>query len=242
MRYQTVLDAPVRLSAGRLCALATLTHVSKHYNTSNGRVNALADVNLEIRQGEFVSIMGPSGSGKSTLLHILGLLSRPSAGICRFDDVDISRMADRALSQLRSRRIGFVFQAFHLLGGLTALENVELPLIYQRIGRRDRLGMAAAALKSVGMEHRMTHYPRQLSGGECQRTAIARAIVSRPSAILADEPTGNLDTRTGLDILDILESLHAGGTALVIVTHEQAIAARAGRRIFLRDGSITGFG
>jgi putative ABC transport system ATP-binding protein len=218
--------------------LLTLNNITKDFFMENGKVIALKDVDLELKQGEFVSVLGPSGSGKSTLLHIMGLLSKPTQGTMVFEGETVSSLNEKRLSRFRSEKIGFVFQTFHLLGSICALENVELPLIYQRVPVRARKQRALEALEMVGMEHRIDHFPRQLSGGESQRVAIARALVNRPSLILADEPTGNLDTQTGLEILKILEKLNISGVTLVIVTHDHTIAKQAHRKVFLKDGRI----
>lgn len=218
--------------------LVSLERISKIFSVGLGKVNALKEVTLDIRSGEFASILGPSGSGKSTLLHIIGLLSRPSSGKVVFEGEDVSGFPEAGWAALRSRKIGFVFQSFHLLSSVCALENVELPLIYQHMAPKLRKLKALEALEKVHMTHRAHHFPRQLSGGESQRVAIARALVSSPSMILADEPTGNLDTQTGRDVLSILRTLNKEGTTLVIVTHDWAIANQADRKIFLQDGSV----
>lgn len=202
-------------------------------------VHALRGVSLAVERGEHVAVMGSSGSGKSTLLNLLGALDRPTAGEVRFLGRDVQTMSDRELAELRNRRIGFVFQSFHLLPRLTALDNVVLPLVYRSTGRRERQRRAEDALRSVGLADRMDHRPTQLSGGQQQRVAMARAIVTEPDLVLADEPTGNLDTVTGEGVLDLLGRLHdERGTALVVITHETAVAARASRTIALRDGRI----
>ena len=203
-------------------------------------VHALRGVSFRVDHGDYVAIMGTSGSGKSTLLNLLGALDRPSAGEVRYGGVDVRDLAEADLAELRNRRIGFVFQAFHLLPRLTALDNVALPLVYRPGSVRSRRQRAVAALESVGLADRLDHRPTELSGGQQQRVAIARALVTEPDLILADEPTGNLDTATGEDIMALLERLHAeAGTALVVITHEPEIAARASRRIELRDGVVT---
>lgn len=219
-------------------ALMSLENISKIYPVGSGKVFALNDVTLDICQGEFMSIVGPSGSGKSTLLHILGLLSRPSKGKLTFGDEEIQKLSDHEISFLRSRKIGFVFQAFHLLGAVTSAENVELPLIYQRIAPKERREKALESLQTVGLSHRAEHYPRQLSGGESQRVAIARALVSHPSVILADEPTGNLDAHTGVEIMNVLKRLHSQGMTVIVVTHDVAIASQTERILYLHDGAI----
>jgi putative ABC transport system ATP-binding protein len=204
-------------------------------------VPALRGVTFAVDRGDYVAIVGSSGSGKSTLLNLLGALDRPTAGHVRYAGRDVLDLSDTELAELRNRRIGFVFQAFHLLPRLTALDNVALPLVYRPGTSRDRRERAAAALEAVGLGDRMDHRPTELSGGQQQRVAIARAVVTEPDLVLADEPTGNLDSVTGEDIMRLLEGLHADhGTALVVITHEAEIAARASRRIELRDGRMTG--
>ncbi len=202
-------------------------------------VHALRGVSFAVAAGEHVAIVGSSGSGKSTLLNLLGALDRPTAGEIRFLGRDVRTMSDAELAELRNRRIGFVFQSFHLLPRLTARDNVELPLVYRSTPRRERRRRAEEALQSVGLGDRMDHRPTELSGGQQQRVAIARAIVTEPDLVLADEPTGNLDTATGDDVLDLLGRLHdERGTALVVITHEAEVAARASRTIELRDGVV----
>jgi putative ABC transport system ATP-binding protein len=202
-------------------------------------VHALRGVTFTVGQGEFVAIVGPSGSGKSTLLHLLGALDRPTSGTIRFSGRDVSRLSDAALAELRNREIGFVFQQFQLLARTAALANVGLPLVYRGIGAAERRRRAAAALEAVGLGHRMDHRPSMLSGGEQQRVAVARALVTEPNVLLADEPTGNLDTVTGQDVMRLLRTLNEQrGVALIVITHDQEIAALAPRRIHLRDGLI----
>jgi putative ABC transport system ATP-binding protein len=202
-------------------------------------VRALRGVTFAVAPGEHVAIVGTSGSGKSTLLNLLGALDRPTAGEIRFLGRDVQTMSDAELAELRNRRIGFVFQSFHLLPRLSARDNVMLPLVYRPGSRRDRHRRAEAALQSVGLGDRMDHRPTQLSGGQQQRVAIARALVTEPDLVLADEPTGNLDTATGEGILDLLDVLHdERGTALVVITHETQVAGRADHVIELRDGEI----
>ena len=206
-------------------------------------VHALRGVTLAVLPGEFVAIAGPSGSGKSTLLHLLGALDRPSSGMIRFSGQDVAALDDTALARLRNREIGFVFQQFQLLGRTSALANVALPLVYARVGRADRLARAEAALQAVGLGHRLAHRPAQLSGGEQQRVAIARAIVASPRLLLADEPTGNLDSVTGAEVMGLLQRLNTErGVALVVITHDSAIASLAQRRLDIRDGILTGEG
>jgi len=202
-------------------------------------VPALRGVTFSVDRGDYVAIVGSSGSGKSTLLNLLGALDRPTAGHVRYDGRDVQELSDPQLAELRNSRIGFVFQSFHLLPRLTALDNVTLPLVYRPGSKRERRERSEAALEAVGLADRMTHRPTELSGGQQQRVAIARALVTEPALVLADEPTGNLDTTTGEDIMALLESIQAEqGTALVVITHETEIARRATQTIELRDGVI----
>jgi len=201
-------------------------------------VVALGGVDLRIVEGELAAIVGPSGSGKSTLLHVMGTLERPTHGVVRIAGEDTSVMSDKQLSGLRARRLGFVFQQFFLLDGLSVLDNVAGGLLYRGGRAADRRLLAAEAAEMVGLGHRLRHRPNQLSGGEQQRTAIARALVGRPALVMADEPTGNLDTATGGSILDLLRGLHAGGTTIVVITHDPGVAAATDRRIEIRDGMI----
>lgn len=214
-----------------------LEQVTRTYALGGG-LTVLRSVNLEIRRGEAVCIVGPSGSGKSTLLHIMGLLDRPTQGRLLFAGTDTTRLSDEELSRLRGRSLGFVFQAFHLLSHLSVQENVELPLQYQRVPAPERHERARAALAQVGLVARAHHRATQLSGGERQRTAIARALVSGPDLILGDEPTGNLDQKTGRDILDLFMDLHRAGKTLVVITHDPAVAARFPRVIRIVDGVV----
>jgi putative ABC transport system ATP-binding protein len=217
-----------------------LAGVDKVYGTAQHPVPVLRGVHFRVMPGEFVAIVGASGSGKSTLLNILGCLDRPTAGSYRLVGDDVAMMDDRELSRLRKTRIGFVFQSFHLVPHLTVAENVELPLFYARMPARARRERSTAILQRVGLGHRTTHVPSQLSGGECQRTAIARALVNEPSLILADEPTGNLDSKTSAEIMQLIRELHAGGATIVMITHDLGVAAMARRRITLCDGLVAG--
>ncbi|GAA5074884.1 putative ABC transport system ATP-binding protein [Thermocatellispora tengchongensis] len=211
----------------------------RSYRLDGVSVDALRGVSLRIEHGDFVAIVGPSGSGKSTLMHLLGCLDRPTSGTLLVDGVDVSTLSETKLAELRNRTIGFVFQSFHLMGRTTALDNVALPLVYRGVSRAARRERARAALAAVGLEHRLDHRPSQMSGGEQQRVAIARALVGEPKVVLADEPTGNLDTRNGAEVMDLLARLNAGGgVAVVLVTHDAEVAARADRRIRVRDGLV----
>jgi putative ABC transport system ATP-binding protein len=213
--------------------------VARSYRLDGVSVEALRGVTLSIDQGDYVAIVGPSGSGKSTLMHLLGCLDRPTTGSLLLGGRDVADLSDSELADLRNHTIGFVFQSFQLLGRTSALENVALPLVYRGLRRAERRVRAIAALDSVGLGHRLGHRPGQLSGGEQQRVAIARALVGEPTVLLADEPTGNLDTRSGADVMALLSRLNAErGVAVVVVTHDPEVAAHARRRIDVRDGLI----
>ncbi|YAF97072.1 MAG: ABC transporter ATP-binding protein [Nodularia sp. CChRGM 3473] len=215
-----------------------LENIFKIYGSGETEVKALNDVNLTIYEGEYCSIMGPSGSGKSTAMNIIGCLDRPTAGQYYLDNVDVAQMDDAELAKIRNIKLGFVFQQFHLLPQLTALENVILPMVYASINPTERRDRAAAALKKVGLENRLHNKPNQLSGGQQQRVAIARAIVNRPVVLLADEPTGALDSRTTQEVLDIFGELNASGITVVMVTHEPEVARQTQRIVWFRDGEV----
>jgi putative ABC transport system ATP-binding protein len=215
-----------------------LTSITKSYQMGSQVVHALRGVDLTIDKGEMVAIMGPSGSGKSTLMNIIGALDLPTSGVYILDGVDVSHMSDDQLARIRNRKIGFVFQQFNLLPRTSALKQVALPLMYAGYGRSERNERARAALETMGLGDRIDHRPDELSGGQQQRVAIARALATEPSIILADEPTGALDTRTGNDILDIFTQLHDRGITIVMVTHESEVAMHAQRTIWLRDGLV----
>jgi putative ABC transport system ATP-binding protein len=213
--------------------------VTRVYELEGVEVTALAGVSLKIQRGEHVAIVGPSGSGKSTLMHLLGALDRPTSGRLLLDGRDIAGMSDTELAELRNTTIGFVFQSFQLLPRTSAVDNVGLPLVYRGVRRSERRRLATAALEAVSMGHRLGHHPGQLSGGEQQRVAIARALVGEPAVLLADEPTGNLDSRNGADVLAVLDELNRDhGVAVVVVTHDREVADQAPRQVFMRDGLI----
>jgi len=224
------------ISPVQLIEMHALTRV---YQLGPQEIHALSGIDLTINPGEYVAIMGPSGSGKSTLMNIIGCLDRPTAGRYLLDGVPVESMTEDELAAIRNKKIGFVFQTFNLLARTTALQNVELPLVYARIPRVERRKVAEEALEAVGLGDRMHHQPNELSGGQRQRVAIARALVNRPSLLLADEPTGNLDSQTGREILDLFQDLHRRGNSIIMVTHEDDVAKEAHRIIHIRDGKIS---
>ncbi len=215
-----------------------IENLEKHYQVGTQLVKALRGVSISIQKGEYVAIMGPSGSGKSTLMNLIGALDTPTKGTYVLNGTDVSHLSDDNLAEIRNREIGFVFQTFNLLARYTALENVILPLIYRGISKDERQRRAREALASVGLEDRMTHKPNELSGGQRQRVAVARALVNNPSLILADEPTGNLDSKTTVDIMRLFDRIHAEGNTIVVVTHEEVIARHAHRIVRLLDGEV----
>ena len=223
-----VLSAPV----------LRLRDVQRHYQMGGLAVPALDGVSLDVGPGEFIAIIGPSGSGKSTMMNILGCLDRPTAGSYELAGTPVAALDDDGLAQLRSRTIGFIFQSYNLLPRTTALDNVATPLLYQGVGRRERIARARAALERLGLGDRIDHEPTELSGGQQQRVAVARAIVTEPALILADEPTGNLDSHSGAEVMALLRELHAAGRTIVLITHDADVAATATRRIHLLDGRI----
>jgi putative ABC transport system ATP-binding protein len=215
-----------------------LNNVTKVYQMGDAQVQALRGVDLQIKAGEFIAVLGPSGSGKSTIMHILGCLDTPTSGTYHLDGVPIQSLSPNELAEIRNHRIGFVFQSFHLLPRATAGENVELPMVFAGVNADQRKACAEGVLEQVGLRERIKHLPNELSGGERQRVAIARALVNKPSIILADEPTGNLDSHSGAEILALFENLHAEGRTVILVTHDEAIAERAHRVIHIFDGKI----
>lgn len=215
-----------------------LEHISKIYHPGENEIRALSDVSLTIHKGEFVAIVGQSGSGKSTLMNLLGCLDTPTDGAYILEGSDVSTLSDQQLSAIRNRQIGFIFQGFNLIPSLTALENVELPLIYRGVGREERRRAARESLERVGLSNRMRHRPAEMSGGQQQRVAIARAIAAHPPILLADEPTGNLDSASGADVMEILRSLNRDGHTVILITHDSGIAATIDRVVHIQDGQI----
>lgn len=218
--------------------MVKLSKVNKMYLSGEVSFQALKNINLEVKKGEFLAVIGASGSGKSTLMNIIGLLDHPTSGNYTLDGKDTSRLGENILAQIRNKKIGFVFQSFNLLSRTSALENVALPLIYAGFSRQERLEKAKLALEQVGLGDKLNSRPNQLSGGQQQRVAIARALVNNPELILADEPTGNLDTKSGIEIMKILDTLHKAGKTIIMITHEEDIAKHAKKRIRLKDGKI----
>lgn len=224
------------MSAGQ--PIISINSIAKIYEMGDEKVHALRDVSLEVGANEYIALMGPSGSGKSTLMNMLGCLDTPTSGRYLFNGEDVSQLNDDELADIRNREIGFVFQTFNLLPRATALQNVELPLVYAGLTKNNRIELAEQSLKHVGLEDRMDHRPNELSGGQRQRVAIARALVTNPSIILADEPTGNLDSKTGQDIMNLFSELWRAGNTVILVTHEEDIARHAHRIVRMRDGLI----
>ena len=218
--------------------LIKVEDIHKIYNPGENEVRALDGISLEIRRGEFAAIVGHSGSGKSTLMNMLGCLDSPTSGRYYLDGKDVSQLSDNELSDIRNQKIGFIFQGFNLIPALTALENVELPLIYRGLGREERRRLAVDALTAVGLENRMDHRPGEMSGGQQQRVAIARAVAAKPPIIMADEPTGNLDSASGLDIMQQLTALNEQGTSIILITHDNHLAQMAKRIVTIQDGRI----
>lgn len=218
--------------------MITLNSLSKIYRTDEIETVALENVNLTVERGEFLSIMGPSGCGKSTLLNIMGLLDAPTMGMVEINGIRTEGMKDKELAVFRNKTLGFVFQSFHLINSLNVMDNVELPLLYRRMAGSERKRLAQEVLEKVGLSHRMRHFPTQLSGGQCQRVAIARAIIGNPEIILADEPTGNLDSKSTIEIMNILKDLHKSGRTVIIITHDDEIANQVDRVVRIMDGKI----
>lgn len=219
-------------------SLISISGIGKNYVVGEETIHALLSVDLKVKKGEFVALMGPSGSGKSTLMNILGCLDSPSSGEYILNGIRVSEMTDNELAEVRNKEIGFVFQTFNLLPRSTALDNVALPLVYAGIGRVERESRANQALDNVGLANRVSHKPNELSGGQRQRVAVARALINNPSIILADEPTGNLDSKTSIEIMALLEEIHRKGNTIILVTHEEDIAMHAHRIVRMRDGKI----
>ncbi|ASB62419.1 macrolide ABC transporter ATP-binding protein [Bacillus sp. A053] len=218
--------------------MLTLNNISKSYKLGKEEVPILKHINLTVQAGEFLAIMGPSGSGKSTLMNIIGCLDRPTSGTYTLDQIDILKGRDGALAEIRNESIGFVFQTFHLLPRLTALQNVELPMIYNKVKKKERRQRAYEALEKVGLKDRVSYKPPKLSGGQKQRVAIARALVNQPRFILADEPTGALDTKSSEQILSLFSELHREGKTIIMITHDPDVAKKADRTVFIRDGEL----
>ncbi|MCY7766083.1 ABC transporter ATP-binding protein [Bacillus inaquosorum] len=218
--------------------MLTLNNISKSYKLGREEVPILKHINLTVQAGEFLAIMGPSGSGKSTLMNIIGCLDRPTSGTYTLDQIDILKGKDGALAEIRNESIGFVFQTFHLLPRLTALQNVELPMIYNKVKKKERRQRAYEALEKVGLKDRVSYKPPKLSGGQKQRVAIARALVNQPRFILADEPTGALDTKSSEQILSLFSELHQEGKTIIMITHDPDVARKADRTVFIRDGEL----
>ena len=220
-----------------MATMIKLTGINKIYRTEEIETQALENVNLEVQKGEFLSIMGPSGCGKSTLLNIMGLLDSPTSGTIEINGTSTENMNDKELAAFRNKTLGFVFQSFHLINSLNVIDNVELPLLYRKMSSSERTALAKQVLERVGLSHRMKHMPTQLSGGQCQRVAIARAIVGNPDIILADEPTGNLDSKMGAEVMELLHKLNKeDGRTIVMVTHNEAQAKQTDRIVYLFDG------
>lgn len=238
MPIESPIETAARAQAKDDHPLIDVREVKKDYELGETTVHALRGVDVRIARGEFVAIMGASGSGKSTFMNILGCLDRPTSGSYLLDGIDVSGLTKKELAGVRNRKIGFVFQGFNLLARTTALENTELPMLYSRTAREEREQRAREALALVGLADRGDHYPSQLSGGQQQRVAIARALANRPSLLLADEPTGNLDSRTSVEVMEIFQRLNADGLTIILVTHEPDISQFAGREIVFRDGHI----
>lgn len=216
--------------------IINLERITRIYRTEEVETIALENVNLEVEKGEFLSVMGPSGCGKSTMLNIAGLLDLPTEGKVFIDQIDTSGMTDNKMAEFRNKTLGFIFQSFHLINSLNVIDNVEMPLLYRKVSEKERRRLAKEVLEKVGLSHRMNHYPTQLSGGQCQRVAIARALIGTPKIILADEPTGNLDSKMGWEIMEILHKLNEEGTTIVMVTHDEMLAKETGRIIRFFDG------
>lgn len=219
-------------------SLVEVKDLYKIYNPGENEVRALDGINLTVEKGEFLAIVGQSGSGKSTFMNMIGLLDIPTSGTYLLDGVDVSSMTDDELSEIRNKEIGFIFQGFNLISSLSAVENVELPLVYRGMKKEERHKLAIDALERVGLSHRLNHLPKQMSGGQQQRVAIARAVAARPPVILADEPTGNLDSHSGVEVMKILHELHEEGRTIILITHDNEIAKEAQRVIRIQDGQI----